>query len=337
MEINIENSSELIRYLRATRRIEDAAIPTVTVLSGGVSNRTVLIEHAHGTDWVLKQSLSKLRVADDWYCHPARIEREALGLQQLEKLTPGQVPSFVFEDPLNHLFAMTAVPKPHSNWKALLLAGDVDLDLCRQLGELLGRIHCPGRESINELRRLFADRTFFDALRLEPYYRTAAARNPETAAFFDLLINENRSIQKALVHGDFSPKNVLVHQGRLVLLDFEVIHFGDPAFDLGFSLTHLLSKAHHLPPHRPKLLAAAGAYWNSYVQSLPSGTDAVLEERAVRHTLGCLLARVDGRSPLEYLTAEEREDQRRISTELMRCKVAAVPDLIGEFAGRLRD
>ena len=247
MEINIENSVELIRYLRATRRIEDAAIPAVTVLSGGVSNRTVLLEHAHGTDWVLKQSLSKLRVADDWYCHPARIEREALGLQQLEKLTPGQVPSFVFEDPLNHLFAMTAVPKPHYNWKALLLAGDVNLDLCRQFGELLGRIHCPAGESINQLRRLFADLNFFDALRLEPYYRRAAARNPETAAFFDLLIDECRSIQKALVHGDFSPKNVLIHQGRLVLLDFEVIHFGDPAFDLGFSLTHLLRKRTTFP------------------------------------------------------------------------------------------
>jgi len=98
----------------------------------------------------------------------------------------------------------------------------------------------------------------------------------------------------------------------------------------------LLSKVHHLLAHRANLLAAAGTYWNSYVQSLPSRADAALEERAVRHTLGCLLARVDGRSPLEYLTAEEREEQRRISIELMRCKVAAVPDLIGEFAGRLR-
>src|SRR6185503_2499871 len=96
------------------------------------------------------------------------------------------------------------------------------------------------------LQSIFADRTFFEALRIDPYYRAAGIRHPAAGKFYDRLIAETATVQETLVHGDFSPKNVLVREGRLILLDFEVIHFGDPAFDLGFSLTHLLSKAHHL-------------------------------------------------------------------------------------------
>ena len=89
----------------------------------------------------------------------------------------------------------------------------------------------------------FAERRFFEELRLEPYYayhrdvkyRPAAHDFLETA---DRRGRENGQI--ALVHGDYSPKNVLLHEDRLVLLDYEVIHFGDPAFDIGFSLAHLL-------------------------------------------------------------------------------------------------
>ena len=335
MEVNIENPLELVRYLQSSGRIEEGACPAVSVLPGGVSNRTVFVEHANGTAWVLKQALPKLRVAEDWFCSPARIEREALGLQWLEKLTPGRVPHFVFEDRLNHLFAMTAVARPHAQWKSMLLSGDLQPDLFRQFGELLGRIHRLSPEHHDVLRQLFSDRGFFHALRLDPYYRTAASRNPAWTGFFERLIGQSESIQESLVHGDFSPKNVLVHEGRLVLLDFEVIHFGDGAFDLGFALTHLLSKAHHRVSHRDEFLGAARIFWESYAQSLPSRPDAIWENRAVRHTLGCLLARTDGRSPLEYFSAAERVHQRRVSTDLMLREVGAIPDLIEQFGRRL--
>jgi Ser/Thr protein kinase RdoA (MazF antagonist) len=136
----------------------------------------------------------------------------------------------------------------------------------------------------------------------------------------------------ALVHGDYSPKNVLVYDERLILLDYEVIHFGDPAFDLGFSLTHFLSKAHHLPSHRAAFIEAAALYWQQYLTTL--GEVAwldTLEARVVRHTLGCLLARVAGRSPLEYLTPAQRDQQRLSVVNLMALSPRTIPALLDQF------
>jgi 5-methylthioribose kinase len=134
-----------------------------------------------------------------------------------------------------------------------------------------------------------------------------------------------------LVHGDYSPKNVLIHADRLVLLDHEVIHFGDPAFDLGFALTHLLSKAHHMPPYRREFLAAADEFWQVYSQAAAAN----LESRAVRHTLACLLARVAGRSPLEYLTPQERLRQHDAVLRIMPNPPQSIAGLVRTFERQL--
>ena len=139
---------------------------------------------------------------------------------------------------------------------------------------------------------------------------------------------ETRAHCVTLVHGDYSPKNVLVRDGRLVLLDHEVIHFGDPTFDLGFSLAHFLSKARHLPAHRADFRAAAARYWTVYRDTLEAAPWADgLEARAVRQTLGCMLARVAGRSPLEYLDADERRRQRKAVLGLLSDPPATVAAL----------
>ena len=124
-----------------------------------------------------------------------------------------------------------------------------------------------------------------------------------------------------LVHGDYSPKNVLIHDDRLVLLDHEVIHFGDGAFDLGFSLTHFLSKAHHLHEMRNEFAACATEYWRVYRETIGNVSWAAdLEPRVVRHTLGCLLARCRGRSPLEYLDEQEHQRQADAAIAMMRIR-----------------
>jgi 5-methylthioribose kinase len=173
-------------------------------------------------------------------------------------------------------------------------------------------------------------------LRLEPYYGYTATQVPAAADFLRALVDETRACRVSLTHGDYSPKNILVHEGRLVLLDHEVIHFGDPAFDLGFSLTHFLSKAHHLPDLRIAFAKAANLYWWTYLRAVGEA-DWVesLEPRAVRHTLGCLLGRVAGRSPLEYLDEEERLRQKEAVLALMPRTPKTVPELVEGFIGRL--
>jgi hypothetical protein len=129
---------------------------------------------------------------------------------------------------------------------------------------------------------------------------------------------------------------VLVHKGKLILLDHEVIHFGDGAFDLGFSLTHFLSKAHHLRNHRSAFAQTADRYWNVYrdaIGDVPWADD--LESRAVEHTIGCLLARCRGRSPLEYLSDDERSRQADAVVKMMKHPPQSVGDMVNEFLDRV--
>jgi 5-methylthioribose kinase len=336
-ELDLEQPDELLAYLRRTGRIRRGEQVRVCILEGGVSNRTVAIEREMGDRWVLKQALDKLRVPEDWFSSPERIHREALGLEWLARVAPpGSITPLLFEDHEQHLLAMQAVPQPHENWKTMLLAGRIQLDHFRQFAALLGTVHREAYRRRTELEKIFAERSFFESLRLEPYYAYTAGQVPEAAGFLDALIRETRACRITLVHGDYSPKNILIHKDRLVLLDHEVIHFGDPAFDLGFSLTHFISKAHHLPSLRREFAEAALEYWRVYTEtlgSLPWAAD--LERRAVRQTLGCLLARVAGRSPLEYLDAAERDRQRVAVLSIMPVAPATIGGLICMFEERL--
>jgi aminoglycoside phosphotransferase (APT) family kinase protein len=334
--LDIEDAPALLAYLRRTGRIAPGEQPRIAILRGGVSNRTVRVERESGEAWVLKQALAKLRVPVDWFSSPERIHREAAGLEWLARLAPpGSITPLLFEDRERYLLAMQAVPHPHENWKTMLLAGKICADRFRQFATLLATIH---RDSYGraDFAEVFGDRGFFESLRLEPYYGYSAQQEPAAAAFLDSLIRETLACRITLVHGDYSPKNILIHDRRLVLLDHEVIHFGDPAFDLGFSLTHFLSKAHHLPALRREFVSAAREYWRVYADALGApGWAADLEPRAVRQTLACLLARVAGRSPLEYLDPAERVRQRDAVLRIMPSAPARIADLISMFEERL--
>ncbi|HYZ04818.1 MAG TPA: phosphotransferase [Rubrobacter sp.] len=336
--MDIEKPGALVSYLKATGRVGEDEELVVRVLKGGVSNRTVLVErHQTGGAWVVKQALPKLRVAVDWFSDPQRVHREALGLRWLEALAPpGTITSLLFEDRDIHLLAMEAVPEPHENWKTMLLDGRLENDHVEQFGRLLGTVHRGGYEHREEAEPVFRDRSVFESLRLEPYYGYAAERVPEASRVLRRLVDETLSRRDTLVHGDYSPKNVLVREERLILLDHEVIHFGDAAFDLGFGLTHFLSKANHLPEKRSAFAEAARLYWSVYREEigvLPWVEG--LEQRTVRHTLGCLLARVAGRSPLEYLDEEELVHQSEAVLELIHNPPESVPGLVEDFLGRL--
>ena len=333
--LNIEDRAQLLAYLRERGLIASDEAPSFQTLSGGVSNRTVWVGRQDGADWVIKQALAKLRVQVDWFSDPARIQREAAGLRWLGVIIPGHVPEFIFDDPGHHIMAMTAIPQPHENWKTVLLEGRADPRLAQSFGRLLAKIHSAAAD-YPQLADAFAERRFFEELRLEPYYGYTATQVPEAVPFLTELIEATRARRLALVHGDYSPKNVLIHRDKLIILDFEVIHFGDPAFDIGFSLTHFLSKAHHVPARREAFLEMARQYWGAYWDALSADMREPVRQLAVRHTLACMLARVAGRSPLEYLDQIERERQKRIVLELMNQDLIEIPSLIDAFDAELR-
>jgi aminoglycoside phosphotransferase (APT) family kinase protein len=319
--------------LRQTGWIAPNEEPIVNTLSGGVSNRIVRLERVSGEAWVIKQALGKLRVPVDWYCDVRRSHREALGLRWLEKLTPaGTITPLVFEDPDQHFIVMEAVPQPHRNWKSMLLEGKLWLEHVDKFAKLLSIIHRLGWENKDLLQRHFADQAYFESLRLEPYYKYSAQQVPAAARFIENLLEFTRDHRDTLVHGDYSPKNILVYGEHLVLLDHEVIHFGDSAFDLGFALTHLLSKANHCRQHRSAFQEAAERFWNVYHDEMDAGPwKAALEHRVIHHTLACLLARVSGRSVLEYLNESERGAQREVALSLMETPPRSITELVTLF------
>ena len=338
MELDIENFDSLRQYLAEHGHLGHDETIVCKKLEGGISNRAVRIQWKNGPGWVLKQSLAKLRVREEWFSSPERIQVEAKALQEFNRIAPcGMTPSFIFQDPANHLVAMEAIPEEYMNWKECLLSGEVDPLRFEQFGVLLGIVHRASFESAARLRVEFSDTTYFENLRLQPYYRFTAHKVAAASTFLNQLAAETLRYKQTLVHGDFSPKNTLIYQKNLVLLDFEVVHFGDPAFDLGFALTHFLSKAHHLPHSRDRLMSATGRFWAAYTTELvgQQWAGSEFESRVARHTLGCLLARVEGKSPLEYLTKEEVVRQRDVVLALIATAPATVSHLINEFINKV--
>ncbi len=334
-ELDIEDPVSLVAYLRGRQAIDSNETPILNVLAGGVSNRTVLVKRTTGEAWVMKQALPKLRVNVDWFSSPERIAREAAGLEWLSELGI-RVPGLKFKDFRNYVLAMDFVPEPHENWKNMLLGGRLEPRHVVAFAEMLANIHTRSGARRDEIARAFDDRTYFESLRMEPYYLYTAEQVPAARDFLELVIRTTRSTRVCLVHGDYSPKNILINDDRLFLLDHEVAHFGDPAFDLGFSLTHLLSKANHVAQHRSAFHHAAITYWTVYwamVASEPWFTG--LEQRAVNSTLACLLARVAGRSQLEYMDESERARQRGIVVELVSDGLSTIRALIDRFVSKL--
>jgi len=324
--LDADNAAE---FLRQTNRIGQEEQVRVSELTGGVSNIVLHVERTGGDDFILKQARERLRVPDDWRCDVRRVWREVETLRaceaalakvsSTEEEIAATTPRLLFQDRDNFLYAMTAAP-PHEVWKSRLLSGDADLRIAAACGRLLARLHA-GTWSDDDVRRRLNDRRFFFDLRVDPYYRRVAEVHPGLAPQLDRVIQTLDEHRCCLVHGDFSPKNLLVSPGRLMLVDFEVGHYGDPAFDLGFFLTHLLLKAAHVAPRHEDYLNLTAGFWAVYLAEMkPHAGDRQLEDlmrRSVLHLAACTLARVDGKSQVEYLGKATRERVRAFGTSLL--------------------
>jgi 5-methylthioribose kinase len=276
-----------------------------------VSANVFLVE---GTDrrLVVKQALERFKVADEWLVPPERALAEAEALELMARLAPGSVPRLLDSDPDSFVLVMEAAPEDWRPWKSLLLEGEAHPAVATRLGELLSVLHSADEE--------VGSAESFDAQRVDPYLRTIQRRHPDLAATIDTYVDRLVSTRTCVVHGDFSPKNVLVGDSELWLIDWEIVHRGDPAFDLAFMLNHLALKAIHRP-------AAAEAY-EACSRGLLDAYGDVEDLRYVLGLVGCLmLARVDGKSPAEYLTEPERDVARAHGIALLSDPPSSLRDL----------
>lgn len=330
-DINETNAAD---YARQVGLFPESAPVQAECLAGGVSNIVLLLRNeASGQEIVLKQAREKLRVAADWRSRLDRVWREVLALRTLATLLPaGTVPEVLFEDRENYLFAMTAAPRDHVVWKSELLAGRLAPGVAGALGSLLGVVHSQTWNGRN-VSPVLRDRQVFDELRIDPYYRWIATRDPEMQPALQQLIDQTMTREDCLTLADFSPKNILLADGRIILLDFETAHVGDPAFDVGFFLTHLLLKSLHVSQIREALLHEIREFWSAYRREFSDPAIAsAIETRTGAHLAACLLARVDGKSPVDYLTPEERPCVRRFARSLLPAPPENWPDF--ELAAR---
>lgn len=294
-------------------------------LGGGISNKVVLAEGPQ-LRAVLKQSLGQLRTEHGWFSERGRIFRESAGMRFLAaRVKGGVIPGLLFEDRPTFTIAMEAAPSSAEMWKTQLFRGEHDSDLARTVGVTLGSIIASSWHNA-EAERLFGDQTVFDQLRIDPYYRFTASRRPDAAECILHLIARSASRRASLVHGDWSPKNLLVHEGALWVIDWEVIHFGDPSFDVGFLVNHLLLKSIAMPRHRAALADLAQAFLEGLAGELPPDA-AWIAPAALEHLPALLLARVDGKSPAEYLDAGMRQQAATLALDLMRNPPASAGEL----------
>ena len=329
----------ILEYLRDRDEVQ-STVADVTPLGGGVSNAVFRVETEAGC-LVCKQPYPNLEVAEDWPADVVRVHNEARATEvyaaiiERAEIEGVSVPRVLFEDHEAHVIGIECVPASATNWKTELLEGRVDREVARSLGELLGAVHRVAAED-DALREAFADPTPFDQLRLEPYHWTVARRHPDLASEIRAEIDRIESSRRTLVHGDYSPKNVLVDdEGETVwVLDFEVAHWGDPAFDVAFMCNHLLLKSMHKPADAMAYADAIDAFQSAYDCETPWDR----ERETVAELAVLLLARIDGKSPVEYLDEETadavRSRGRPVLHEGMEA-VAAVLALAAEERDRL--
>jgi aminoglycoside phosphotransferase (APT) family kinase protein len=296
-------------------------------LTGGVSSDIWRID-LPASPICVKRALAKLRVAADWHAPVERNRYEARWMQRANAAVPGAAPALLGLDEASGTLAMQFLPPDdHPLWKTQLRDGDADPAFAAQVAASLARIHAATAADPTVAADFPTDRIFFD-IRLEPYLVATARAHPDLAPQIDALVATTQANKRALVHGDVSPKNILRGPGGPVFLDAECAWWGDPAFDLAFCLNHLLLKCLWTPSATAGFLACFDALADTYRTHVAWEPQHALEARAARLLPGLFLARVDGKSPVEYITTDaDRNRVRRTARALLTRPVDRLGDV----------
>jgi len=315
-------------FLRRTGLLGSGETADWTRLAGGVSSDIWRVRLPARTVCV-KRALARLKVEADWQAPTARNLYEWEWFNFVDRHFPGIVPRPVAHDREMQMLAMEFLPPSRFRvWKAELLAGRTDDAFAARAGAVLGKIHAKSAFDA-EIAALFATDEIFYALRIEAYLLATAEKHPAAAPVIREIAAETLAAKIALAHGDVSPKNILIGRRNPVFLDAETAWFGDPAFDLAFCLNHFLLKAAHQPRFAEGFEDCFKSFAESYLREVVWERRESLETRAARLLPVLYLARVDGKSPVEYLTDERVKDEiRRAALALIAAPASRLSEII---------
>ena len=311
------DASEFIAALERMRLLSAGEVPAITPLTGGVSSDIVRADLRSGPICI-KRALPKLKVAADWQAPVERNRWEVQWLKTAGAIVPDAVPRILAEDRDSGMFAMQFFEeRDYPVWKLQLRDEVIDPAFASEVGRTLALIHAHTAGNGTIAQQFDTDHIFLP-IRLEPYLNATARAHPDLAASLEELVHVTRSTKLALVHGDVSPKNILSGPRGPVFLDAECAWFGDPAFDLAFCLNHMLLKCLWRPQSSSRYLECFEQLRNSYLAGVTWESPVQTESRTARLLPGLFLARVDGKSPVEYISAEwQRAAVRDLATQLL--------------------
>jgi 5-methylthioribose kinase len=312
-ELTLANAAE---YLVGRGLVPAAATIDVVELPGGVSATVIAAEAAaSGEAFVVKQALERLRVESDWRAKQDRTELEVAALLLCDRLTPGRVPRLIDSDPSAHVVVMELLPRDAANWQAEVAEGRTHVDVGAWAGETLGIWHSRTAGDVT-VASAFDDFESFEQQRLSPFYETVIERRPDLATGIEERLNELRE-RRCFVDGDFAMKNMLVGPGRNWVLDFEVAHYGNPVFDIGFFLSFVVLSAIRWEQLTEELRELATGFLRGYGDAAGEGF-AGDPASVTAHTAALMLARTDGKSPARFLDPSSRERAREAGIMLLR-------------------
>ena len=323
-DIALAGGSAIVEHLRRRGLVSHGDV-VAERLSGGVSNDVTAVRGA-GVNLVVKRALPRLRVAEEWLADPDRVLAEADALRVAAQRQPAHVPPVLDVDRMNRVIIIGHAEDGAHEWKADLLRGEVDQEVASRLGTVLAGWHRSTAGSEAVIAR-FGDLEAFEQLRVDPFHRWIARRHPDLAPAIDAAVERMYASRACLVHGDFSPKNVLLGPSTTWVIDWEVAHYGDPTFDLAFLLTHLMCKALLRPESAEQYRSAGDTFLTAYRNGI-SGSDLEVDQAHLTTQTACLLlARMDGKSPAPYLDEPARERGRRIARAVI-ADGAPAPDYL---------
>lgn len=292
----------MLQSLQRQGLLSDLKNAKFEALAGGVSSDIWKVS-ADGRTYCVKKALSKLKVKADWFAPVERNLYEVAWYQIANEFVPGAAPRILAHDPETMLCAMQYLdPRYYKLWKSELLNGHADPNHAAQVGQIIGRIHS-NAASDEKVRSRFPHNDIFRKIRLEPYLEATAEKHPDLEARLFSISQTTARTQLTMIHGDISPKNILIGPDGPVLLDAECACIGDPAFDLAFCLNHFLLKCVHVPSAEAGFIDCYRAMTSAYLSQVDWENCDTLEARAARLLPGLFLARVDGKSPVEYITS----------------------------------
>ena len=309
--------NDILAVLRRAGLLDFGDEPAGEPLTGGVSSDIWLVRLPGGSVCV-KRALAQLRVKADWRAPVERSGFEAAWMRIAGGIEPRAVPELLFEDRAAGAVVMSYLePGRFRLWKECLRQGEAEPETAATVGARLGRIHAATARRPDIAAQFPTDAIFHD-IRLEPYLLATGQAHPGLGTALRRLARRTATTKLALVHGDVSPKNILLGPAGPVFLDAECAWYGDPAFDLAFCLNHLLLKCLWTPHAAPDFLACFDALARGHLELVDWEPRAELEARAAGLLPGLFLARVDGKSPVEYVTAlADKERVRRVASAFL--------------------